>query len=67
MLSDISGMADWGRVCAGLMRMFEGAYVMLQSLSDTYEQCQSLSNPEQYVPWIRAAYCRIAEWCVYDD
>lgn len=24
MLNDISGMADWGKVCLGLMRMFEG-------------------------------------------
>ena len=26
MLHDISGMADWGKVCLGLMRMFEGTY-----------------------------------------
>ena len=24
MLNDISGMADWAKVCTGLMRMFEG-------------------------------------------
>ena len=24
MLSDISGMADWAKVCTGLVRMFEG-------------------------------------------
>jgi Phosphotyrosyl phosphate activator (PTPA) protein len=29
MLNDISGMADWGKVCQGLMRMFEGAFAVL--------------------------------------
>lgn len=29
MLNDISGMADWGKVCQGLMRMFEGTFAVL--------------------------------------